>query len=170
MDLPEPRMPGRYRVEFVCSGNICRSPSADVVLAKLLEDAGLSGAVEVTSSGLGDWHVGDPIDARSGAALLAAGYDPSTHRARQWRADDVDAQDLVLAMDRGHLQQLPTSERVRLFRDFDPIGTGDDVPDPYYGGREGFEEVLRMVERTCMSLVASLQRQWPAWSAGRTRP
>lgn len=160
--LPPPRVPGRYRIEFVCTGNICRSPSADVVLGQLLADAGVTG-VSVSSSGIGGWHVGDPMDHRSAAALAAAGYDPSTHRARQWQRPDLDDRDLVLAMDRGHVSDLPASDRVRLFRDFDPVGTGGDVPDPYYGGPHGFEEVLTMIERTCQEIIAALERARPGW-------
>ncbi len=152
---PEPRAPGRYHVEFVCTGNICRSPSADVVLRRMLADAGLT-SVRVTSSGLAGWHIGEPIDLRSGRALVSAGYDPSDHRARKWRDSDLPGRDLVLAMDAGHLQALPASPRVRLFRDFDPVAGGADVPDPYYGGPSGFREVLVMVERTCRSLVGAI--------------
>jgi protein-tyrosine phosphatase len=92
------------------------------------------------------------MDRRAAATLAAAGYDPTRHRARQWSADD-DA-DLVLAMDADNLADLGgVSPRVMLFRAFDPVGTGGDVPDPYYGGDAGFEEVLTMVERTSGTLV-----------------
>lgn len=160
--LPPPRAPGRYRIEFVCSGNICRSPSADVVLVRMLADAGLT-EVDVSSSGIGGWHVGDPMDHRSAAVLAAAGYDPSTHRARKWQRADLASRDLVLAMDRSHVADLPRSERVRLFRDFDPVDTGSDVPDPYYGGPHGFQEVLTMIERTCQEIIVALERVRPEW-------
>jgi protein-tyrosine phosphatase len=157
---PEPRRPGTYRVVLVCLGNICRSPMAHVVLEERLADAGLADRVEVTSSGTGGWHVGDPMDRRAAATLTAAGYDASRHRARQWAETDADDADLVLAMDQQNLADLGgPSERVRLFRDFDPLEPGSDVPDPYYGGDSGFEEVLAMVERTAAALVAELGRR-----------
>ena len=173
--VPAPRAPGRYSVALVCLGNICRSPMADVVLAQRVDEAGLSGRVRVVSSGTGDWHVGKPIDRRAAAALLAGGYDPSAHRARQFAASWVDDHDLVLAMDAQNLADIRAladridgvdPERVRLYRDYDPGGTGGEVPDPYYGGDAGFEEVLAMVERTSAAIVAALQSltHTPAWT------
>jgi protein-tyrosine phosphatase len=161
--LPPARTPGRYRIGVVCSGNICRSPTAEVVLTARLAEAGLGDRVTVESCGLGDWHVGDPMDARSAAVLTSAGYDPSRHRAQvlplSWSADP-DGLDLLLAMDAGHRRDLlaggAAPERVRLFRDFDPADPGADVPDPYYGGPDGFEEVLGMVERTSRVLAGLL--------------
>jgi protein-tyrosine phosphatase len=152
--LPAPHEDGRYRIALVCLGNICRSPMAHVVLEARLDDAGLADRVEVESSGTGGWHVGNRMDRRAAATLTAAGYDATRHRARQYDATSADHVDLVLAMDRDNLDDLGgVSPRVRLFRDFDPVGTGGDVPDPYYGGDAGFEEVLTMVERTSASLA-----------------
>ena len=155
--LPPPRTPGRYAISLVCLGNICRSPTAQVVLEARLAAAGLDDRVSVRSSGTGDWHVGRPMDHRAAATLEADGYDASRHRARQyddsWAAED----DLVLAMDHDNLADLGgRSERVGMFRDFDPVDPGSDVPDPYYGGADGFAEVLAMVERTSDALVAQL--------------
>jgi protein-tyrosine phosphatase len=158
-DLPAPGAPGRYRVALVCLGNICRSPMAHVVLEARLHEAGLAGLVEVTSCGTGDWHVGEPMDTRAAATLAAAGYDASRHRARQFARSWLDEHDLVLAMDSANLAAIggPTGDgRVRLFRDFDPAVPGGDVPDPYYGGDDGFQEVLTMVERTSAALVSLL--------------
>ncbi|MEP9363174.1 low molecular weight protein-tyrosine-phosphatase [Nocardioides sp. CN2-186] len=153
--LPAARSPGRYRIELVCLGNICRSPTAHVVLEARLAEAGLD-EVSVTSSGTGDWHVGGPMDERAAATLTAAGYDASRHRARQH--DPASNADLVLAMDAQNLADLGgPSDRVRLFRDFDPVDRGGDVPDPYYGGHSGFEEVLAMVDRTAAALVDELR-------------
>ena len=164
MRLPAPRDPGRYRIELVCLGNICRSPMAHVVLEERLAEAGLGGVVEVTSSGTGDWHVGHPMDRRAAAALSAAGYDPSRHRARQYDAGSAGDVDLVLAMDSDNLNDLGgVSPRVMLFRAFDPVDPGGDVPDPYYGGDAGFEEVLTMVDRTSASLATHV-----AAALGRT--
>jgi protein-tyrosine phosphatase len=158
--IPAPRDPGRYRVALVCLGNICRSPMAHVVLESRLDDAGLGDVVEVTSSGTGGWHVGHPMDPRAAATLTRAGYDPSRHRARQYDASWAERNDLVLAMDHDNLDNLQdlggVSPRVMLFRAFDPVDPGGDVPDPYYGGDAGFEEVLSMVERTSDNLVAAL--------------
>jgi protein-tyrosine phosphatase len=155
--LPPPRRPGQYAVALVCLGNICRSPTAHVVLEARLAEAGLDDRVSVRSSGTGDWHVGRPMDARAAATLMAAGYDPTRHRARQYDDHDAGDLDLVLAMDHDNLADLGgRSERTGLFRDLDPVGTGGDVPDPYYGGPDGFAEVLAMVERTSDALVEAL--------------
>lgn len=160
--LPAPRSPGRYRIGVVCLGNICRSPTAHVVLETLLDKAGLRGAVEVASSGTGTWHLGEAMDERAAATLSAAGYDPSGHRARKFDDAWLEDYDLVLAMDRKNLADIGgRAARVAMFRDFDPVDTGADVPDPYYGGLGGYEEVLRMVERTGTAIVATLQRELP---------
>ena len=154
-----------YRVALVCLGNICRSPMADVVLSSLLDQAGRTGTVEVTSCGTGDWHVGEPMDRRAAAVLTAAGYDATRHRARQFGVDWHE-HDLILVMDASNradvLDQLPADrhDRVRLFRSFDPaVADPDhapDVPDPWYGGPEGFDEVLAIVERTARALVEAI--------------
>ncbi|HET8958884.1 low molecular weight protein-tyrosine-phosphatase [Nocardioides sp.] len=160
--LPAPRTPGRYRIGVVCLGNICRSPTAHVVLATLLDQAGLDGVVEVASCGTGTWHLGEAMDDRAATTLSAAGYDPSGHRARKFDAGWLDDYDLVLAMDQQNLADIGgRTARVALFRDFDPVDTGADVPDPYYGGLGGYEEVLRMVERTGTAIVAALQKELP---------
>jgi protein-tyrosine phosphatase len=156
--LPPPRNAGRYAIALVCLGNICRSPTAHVVLEARLAEAWLDDRVDVHSSGTGDWHVGRPMDARAAATLTEAGYDPSRHRARQYDDSWSGDHDLVLAMDHDNLADLGgRSERVALFRDFDPVDPGADVPDPYYGGADGFREVLAITERTSDALVASLR-------------
>jgi protein-tyrosine phosphatase len=158
--LPSAQMPGRYRVALVCLGNICRSPMAHVVLEQRLEEAGLADVVEVVSSGTGDWHVGRPMDERAAATLSAAGLDPTGHRARTFDSTWHDHVDAVLVMDGSNLCAVGgRSERTLMFRDFDPVDPGSDVPDPYYGGASGFEEVLRMVERTSASLVDALRQE-----------
>jgi protein-tyrosine phosphatase len=159
--LPPPRSPDRYSIALVCLGNICRSPMADVVLQRHLADAGLDGRVAVASSGTGDWHIGHPMDRRAAATLTTAGYDASRHRAQQFGPTWLDEHDLVLAMDAQNLRDVVAGadvdpSRVRLYRDFDPREPGGEVPDPYYGGDRGFEEVLEMVERTSTALVAAL--------------
>lgn len=155
-----------YRVSVVCLGNICRSPMAHVVLEAKLAEAGLDDAVEVTSSGTGGWHRGEPMDPRAASTLSAAGYDPSRHVARTFSIDDYAEHDLLLAMDSSNAAdmtaQAPSVDeitKVRLFRTFDPEATeGDDeVPDPWYGGDAGFRHVLEMVERTSDALVEHLR-------------
>lgn len=159
--LPAPHSDEGYRIAVVCLGNICRSPAADVVLNAHVEAAGLAGRVTVDSSGTAGWHVGRRMDDRSAATLAAEGYDPTAHRARQFTGDRIDEYDLVLAMDRSNLEDLRAlgvdPERLRLFRDFDPDPGDGEVPDPYYGGEAGFQEVLAMIERTAVGLVAELQ-------------
>jgi protein-tyrosine phosphatase len=155
--LPPPRTPGRYRIALVCLGNICRSPMAHVVLESRLVDAGLDDRVELDSSGTGGWHVGNPMDHRAAATLAAAGYDPSRHRAQQYDATWPEAYDVVLVMDEANLADVGgRGTRIGLFRDLDPTDPGGEVPDPYYGGADGFEEVLAMVERTSEAIVAAL--------------
>lgn len=160
MDLPAPTG-SPYRIAIVCLGNICRSPMAAVVLTELLDRAGLSDEVEVASAGTGDWHVGSPMDPRAAATLLAGDYDPTGHRARQFDAGWFD-HDLILAMDADNYRNITAlgppgpSGRVAMFRDFDPIDAGTDVPDPYYGGEDGFDNVLEIVERTSRAIVTDL--------------
>ncbi len=155
---PEPRAPGRYALAFVCLGNICRSPMADVVMRATLLQAGLADRVSVASFGTGDWHVGKPMDHRAAATLSAAGLDPTRHRAQQFVDTWHESHDLLLAMDEQNLADVGgRTDRTRLFRDFDPVEPGSEVPDPYYGGDGGFQEVLTMVERTCGEIAAVLK-------------
>ncbi|WP_449063423.1 low molecular weight protein-tyrosine-phosphatase [Planomonospora algeriensis] len=150
-----------YRVCVVCLGNICRSPMAEVVLRKAVADHGLDGLVTVDSAGTGGWHQGRPMDERAAAALAGRGYDGSAHRARQFLREWYGQADLVLAMDRENLRALrrlaPPGADVRLFRSFDPAAPeGAEVPDPYYGDREGFAEVLEMIEAAAEGLAGRL--------------
>jgi low molecular weight protein-tyrosine phosphatase len=150
-----------YRLCFVCMGNICRSPMADAVMRAMLAEAGLDGAVEVSSAGTGGWHVGERADERALAALTRAGYDATAHRARQFARAWFDENDLVLAVDRSTREALGRlggdEQKLRLLREFDPTaGPNLDVPDPYYGGRAGFDDVLAMVERACRGLLDHL--------------
>ncbi len=163
--LPSPIGSDRYRVALVCLGNICRSPTAEVVLAALVAEAGLTDRVEIGSCGTASWHVGKTMDARSGEALTDAGYDASRHRARTFGPEWLE-HDLLLAMDAANLADvraaLPDPGRAMLFRAFDPAydGQGEppDVPDPYYGGPDGFAEVLDIVERTSRVIAGELAR------------
>ena len=161
--LPPARVAGPYAIGLVCLGNICRSPMADVVLAARVVEAGLDDRVTVASCGTGDWHVGQPMDRRAAATLTSAGYDPSRHRAQQLDASWFPRFDVLLAMDAANLADVTslTGERGRvlLFRSFDPLEPGGEVPDPYYGGDSGFEEVLAMVQRTSESILAALREE-----------
>ncbi|MYS10066.1 low molecular weight phosphotyrosine protein phosphatase [Streptomyces sp. SID6041] len=155
-----------YRVCFVCTGNICRSPMAEHVFRRQVDDAGLGALVEIDSAGTGGWHEGDGADHRTVAVLDENGYG-SAHTARQFRASWFPALDLVIALDEGHLRELrelartpEEAARVRLLRSYDPAaGDALDVPDPYYGGREGFEECLEMVEAASDGLLAAVRRE-----------
>ncbi len=141
---------------FVCTGNICRSPIAEKILVAELAGAGLSDRVRVTSAGTGSWHVGEPMDERAAGVLTGSGYD-TEHVARQVDAEVLGA-DLIVALDAGHLGALrrtvPEPDRVRLLRSFDPdAADGAEVPDPYYGGPDGFTEVVDMIRAAMPGLV-----------------
>ncbi|NLT04902.1 MAG: low molecular weight phosphotyrosine protein phosphatase [Solirubrobacterales bacterium] len=150
------------RLLFVCLGNICRSPSAEAAMRHLLAAEGLADAVEVDSAGTGSWHVGNPPDERSAAAALARGIELGG-AARRVAPDDFERFDLILAMDRSNHDDLHAlapddhaRERIRLLREFDPdaVASGElEVPDPYYGGPDGFEDVLDLVTRACQGLL-----------------
>ncbi len=153
-----------YRICFVCMGNICRSPMAEVVMRSMVRDAGLESQVELSSAGTGGWHVGDPADQRARATLARRGYDGESHRARQFAARWFDENDLVLAVDESTYSKLRaldpagSVDKLRLLREFDPLADGDlDVPDPYYGGQRGFDDVLDMIERSCRGLLEHLR-------------
>ncbi|GAB3731447.1 low molecular weight protein-tyrosine-phosphatase [Nocardiopsis nanhaiensis] len=169
MSLPEPRDPtGPYRVSVVCLGNICRSPMAEKVLAADLERAGMNDLVEVDSSGTGDWHVGGAMDPRAASTLRVHGY-LTNHTARQFDPEDLATRDLVLVMDLDNLADVRRfveeegpalgfdPSRLRLFRSFAPAsGPNPEVPDPYYGGDDGFTAVLNMVEAAAKGLTGEL--------------
>ncbi|MFD8257511.1 low molecular weight protein-tyrosine-phosphatase [Streptomyces griseoluteus] len=153
-----------YRVCFVCTGNICRSPMAESVFRARVVEAGLDGLVEADSAGTGGWHEGEAADPRAVSVLDEHGYG-TEHTARQFQPSWFGRLDLVIALDTGHLKALrrlaPTEEdarKVRLLRSYDPSAGADlDVPDPYYGGRDGFEECLEMVEAASAGLLASVR-------------
>ncbi|MCH0564434.1 MULTISPECIES: low molecular weight protein-tyrosine-phosphatase [unclassified Streptomyces] len=152
-----------YRVCFVCTGNICRSPMAESVFRARVAEAGLGGLVEADSAGTGGWHEGDGADPRTVAVLDEAGYG-TAHTARRFRSSWFSHLDLVIALDSGHLKALrrlaPTEEdaaKVRLLRSYDPAAGDLEVPDPYYGGPEGFEECLEMVEAASDGLLAAVR-------------
>ena len=150
-------------VLFVCSGNICRSPTAEGVFRALVEGHGLADAVSVDSAGLGAWHVGEAPDGRAQAAARRRGIDLGRQRARQARAADFRRFDYVIAMDEGHRSGLarlcPPGEerRIRMFLEFAPGAGRREVPDPYYGADDGFELVLDLVEAASRGLLAHIR-------------
>lgn len=154
-------------VLFVCLGNICRSPSAHGVFRKYVADAGLSERVEVDSAGTGDWHIGKAPDRRAMAAAAARDIAIDDLRARQVNADDLARFDYVLAMDADNLEGLQqlarqgegVCARIALFTDFSSSYRGEPVPDPYFGGEDGFEHVLDMIDDAAAGLLADMQNR-----------
>lgn len=160
------------RVLFVCLGNICRSPTAEGVMAKFVEDAELKDNVQLDSAGTGGWHIGSSPDARAGATAAARGI-KLDGSARQITAQDFEDFDLILAMDHANLRDLQemappgSGAQIRLLREFDPASSSEwnlDVPDPYEGGEKGFSHALDLIEAACAGLVDDLRRRE---SAGR---
>ncbi|HUN24059.1 MAG TPA: low molecular weight protein-tyrosine-phosphatase [Anaerolineales bacterium] len=149
------------KILFVCLGNICRSPMAEGIFADLVKKAGLSHQFEIDSAGTGDWHLGELADIRS-RNVAQAHEIALTHRSRLMQSSDFDHFDLILAMDEQNvfnLNRLASSAeqraKIRLLRDFDPQGRGE-VPDPYYGGIEGFERMYQMLLRCSRQLLTEL--------------
>jgi protein-tyrosine phosphatase len=154
------------RICFVCLGNICRSPTAEGVFRKLVEDAGLAGKVHIDSAGTGGWHEGELPDSRSCAAAKTRGYN-LTHRARKFTTADFGKFDLVLAMDRSNYDNVMRLARnlthvppIKMLREFDKTAPlGAEVPDPYSGNARGFEDVLDICERACEGLLAYVRER-----------
>jgi len=152
------------QVLFVCTGNICRSPTAEGVFRALVGREGLVDRVGADSAGTHHYHVGEPPDQRSAAAAAKRGVAIDGLRARQARAGDFDVFDMVVAMDRSHHVELarlcpPGREgRLHLFMHFAPDYAVEDVPDPYYGGSGGFERVLDMIEAGCKGVLEHIRR------------
>lgn len=149
---------------FVCLGNICRSPTAEGVMRHIVEQEGLANDFEIDSAGTGSWHIGESPDPRSTAHAEARGI-AIGGKARQVTGADFDHYDLILAADSYNYRDLqaiaPTDEleaKVKMLREFDPMSTPDDldVPDPYYGGPSGFDDVIDLVEAACRGLLDSV--------------
>lgn len=165
-------MSDRYVVNYVCSGNICRSPIGEVTLRAMLEEEGLGDRVKVVSSGTGDWHVGDPADPRTVEVLARHGFDGSAHRASEFDAGQFDNYDLVLAADFGHerrLNRLAKNDeqraKVRMARSFDPDAAqaGDlEIPDPYLGVWQDFETVVDQVIAANKGIIEHIRAELDA--------
>jgi protein-tyrosine phosphatase len=158
-----------FRVLFVCWGNICRSPTAEAILRQVAEQRGLSGHVEVDSAGVSSEHAGDPPDRRSCAEAARRGLDLTALRARRVRRDDWERFDLLLVADatveRTLLRQAPRDadldKVVRITSFVDGGAPGDEVPDPYYGGPDGFSQVFDLLEEACHGILAHAQASAP---------
>ncbi len=155
----------KHRILFVCLGNICRSPMAEGVFRRVAEDAGKLHLFEIDSAGMGDWHKGEAPDHRAQKAALGRGVDISGQAARKVELEDFEDFDLVLAMDGSNIEDLhdiaPHAARpkIRRFLDYAPqVGT-QDVPDPYYGGTEGFNHALDLIEAAAQGLLAELTEE-----------
>lgn len=154
------------RIVFVCLGNICRSPTAQGIMRKLLVDEKLDRKVEIDSAGTGSWHVGEPPDPRAADEAERRGFSLGG-TARQVQVEDFDRFDYLVAMDasnRSNLEKLaPSAEakrKIHMLRDFEAgAGGGGDVPDPYYGGADGFQKVFDICERSCRGLIEHLRRE-----------
>ena len=151
-----------YNVLFVCTGNICRSPTAEAVFRHLIMGAGLGDRVSIDSAGIHSYHVGEPPDPRTIEAGAARGFQLETIRARKVRREDFSTFDMILAMDRSHHDHLtaiqPNGARatIGMFLDYHPTMKGRDVPDPYYGGSSGFSRVLDLIEAAGRNFLAEV--------------
>jgi protein-tyrosine phosphatase len=164
------RPPPVFRICFVCTGNICRSPMAEAVFRRLIAAGGYEGRLEVSSAATGDWHVGERADARTIAALDSRGYDGARHRARQFDPAWFSTLDLVVVFDRGQERTVrewapddASRAKVQLLLSFDEpgapagVGAATDVPDPYYSDAALFDSVLTTIERASVALFRQLE-------------
>lgn len=153
------------KVLFVCLGNICRSPTAQGIFQRRVDESPLRDRIVIDSAGTGDWHIGRPPDSRMQEAASNRGYDLSPLRARQVSPEDFHRFDLILAMDRSNLADLQAirpqqaNAELRLFLDYATGATIKEVPDPYYGGEDGFYQVIDLVEDAADGLLRALARE-----------
>jgi len=157
----------RISILFVCMGNICRSPLAEGILSHLVDEAGFTNRFQIDSAGTGGWHVGGHPDRRSIAIARDHGIDISRQRARQIRTTDFSDFNLILAMDSANIAELhrirPQAANIRLFGDF-ALASGEDIPDPYYGGSDEFELVYARLFTGCRKLLETLGADNASWS------
>lgn len=150
-------------VLFVCLGNICRSPMAEGLFRHVAQERDLEVVVE--SAGTSGWHIGDPPDSRGQATMRSRGIDISAQQARQVSAEDFDRFDVIVAMDNANRDKLTVlagpgrSDKVKLFLEFAPGRTETEVPDPYYGGEDGFEHVYSLLYEASQGLADHIQRK-----------
>ena len=155
----------KVRVLFVCMGNICRSPTAEGMFRKVIEDAGVADLIEIDSAGTHAYHIGKPPDERTLSAAMRRGIDLSYRRGRQVNRKDFDAFDFVLCMDRENHKDLvavggpKANGKLHLFLDFASHQKHREVPDPYFGGPEGFEQVLDLVQIASEGLLADIRKR-----------
>ena len=162
---PESSNLATVSVLIVCTGNICRSPTGEGVLRHLAKERGLAGRIRIASAGTQDYHVGESPDVRSIKHAAKRGYDLTAQRAAQVMQEHFQQYDYILAMDRGHLRALrglqPAGSRAKLGLFLEASGRwkDEDVPDPYYGGTDGFETVLDMVEEAAARWLDRFQME-----------
>jgi protein-tyrosine phosphatase len=178
--VPEPLAESPYRIVFVCTGNICRSPMAEAITRSLSRTTLLGDGttmakhLEVRSAGTAPWHEGEPMYPLAAQALERAGYPSDDHEARQFTKSDIGHFDLIVTLDRRHRQTLRglgvDPDRLFVLRSFDPdAGAAADVPDPYYGDEMVFDQCRDMIAAACHGLVGSLVEQWETlWPASET--
>lgn len=154
----------KIRVLFVCLGNICRSPLAEAVFNHKIHQSGLDDRFEVDSCGTGDYHIGEPPDPRTLANARKNGI-PVSHFCRQITVGDLSYYDYILVMDNSNLQNVMMLEgadhhahKIFLLREFDPDGKGLEVPDPYFGGEEGFDDVYSIVNRSLDGFIGFVRK------------
>jgi len=156
----------KVKVMFVCMGNICRSPSAEAVFHYHVQTSGLKDYIHVASSGTHSYHVGEPADSRSHSAALDRGIDMSTHRAQHFKKEHFEQYDYILVMDRknhDHVMSMcpnGSQEKVHYFLDFAPQLNVQEVPDPYFGGPDGFEHVLDLIEAASAGLMSEIRERY----------
>lgn len=167
MDLPAKKSitkENHYKICFVCLGNICRSPTAEGIFQHLVKERGLEDYFEVDSAGTSAYHIGESANSKSQRTANKHGITLYS-KARQFQASDLDHYDLILAMDNANLRNVKQmangnhEDKIGRMRDFDPAPGDGEVPDPYYGGPEGFENVFRIVKRSCEQLLDELESQ-----------
>ncbi|KAB1637888.1 low molecular weight phosphotyrosine protein phosphatase [Pseudoclavibacter terrae] len=155
-----------FRIIFVCTGNICRSPMAEVIFRDMVEKLGLGSAVSIASAGTGEWHVGEKADPRTQSALERAGFTAENHRAKQFEVDWFDTFDLIVTFDRGQRRILKAwasddeqRSLVQPLLTFHPAPPGGitEVPDPYYGNDQLFDHVRDMITSACEELLRQIE-------------
>lgn len=154
-----------YKLVFVCLGNICRSPTGEGVFQHLVNESGFGNYFEIDSAGTSAFHVGQPANSKSRQVAESQGV-KLLSRARQFKKSDLDYYDLIIPMDKENHENILAmtdsddhKEKIRLLREYDPKPEGGEVPDPYYGGLAGFENVYRIIERSCKQLLDQLKPQ-----------